>query len=235
LLSNNRNQRTAGDRGKTAKIKQEVDAMNIKGWNEVMDMVEAESKRAGYWPAGITESEKLEYLKLETESRFNDVYGINQGYNESLKNMKHQIISRFQNVCTAHGLLLVKKGYHHGEFVRAGIVTSPGNSERIYFNGYNDRYYIFNGWESDEFGRVVDNPGFLEMVDVTDLLPKKPPLHQPLTAYEITYDNGEKTRTSMAAGVTLDDAKKYFIGKRFNFGAFPVEDMHVAVDVIRLD
>jgi hypothetical protein len=36
-----------------------------------------------------------------------------------------------------------------------------------------------------------------------------------LTAYKITYDDGSTSSTNMAAGVTLDDAKKYFIGKTF--------------------
>ena len=52
-----------------------------------------------------------------------------------------------------------------------------------------------------------------------------------LTAYRITYADGSKSETNMAAGVTLYDAKKYFIGKRFNLGSFPVENMQEAVEV----
>lgn len=37
-----------------------------------------------------------------------------------------------------------------------------------------------------------------------------------LPAYEITYQNGQKTRTSMAADVTLKQAQEYFIGERFD-------------------
>jgi hypothetical protein len=42
--------------------------------------------------------------------------------------------------------------------------------------------------------------------------------YPPLTAYRVTYHDGSTTSTSMAASVTLDDAKKYFIGQWFNFG-----------------
>lgn len=37
----------------------------------------------------------------------------------------------------------------------------------------------------------------------------------PLVGYEITFDNGDTLRTSMAGHVTLWDAEKYYIGKRF--------------------
>ena len=55
-----------------------------------------------------------------------------------------------------------------------------------------------------------------------------------LTAYEITYENGQSTRTSMAAGVTLKQAKEYFIGKRFDLGAYPQENMQAAIQVKKL-
>ena len=55
-----------------------------------------------------------------------------------------------------------------------------------------------------------------------------------LTAYEITYENGQTTRTNMAANVTLEQAKAYFIGKRFDLGAFGKENMQVATDVKEL-
>jgi hypothetical protein len=117
------------------------------------------------------------------------------------------------HVVASHGWIGVKKPDSHDRFTAAGIVTSPGNSERIYLNGYNDKYYIFNGWEADQFGRMKDKPAYIEMIDVTDLL-----TYQPLTAYRVTYHDGSTTSTSMAAGVTLDDARAYFIGQWFNFG-----------------
>jgi len=55
-----------------------------------------------------------------------------------------------------------------------------------------------------------------------------------LTAYEITYENGEKIQTSMAATVTLEDAQRYYLGKRFDLGAFPVENMQTAINVKRI-
>jgi len=42
--------------------------------------------------------------------------------------------------------------------------------------------------------------------------------YPPLTAYRIKYSDGSDMITSMAAGVTLDDAKSYFIGSWFNQG-----------------
>lgn len=52
-----------------------------------------------------------------------------------------------------------------------------------------------------------------------------------LTAYKITYADGSTTSTNMAAGVTLEDAQKYFIGQRFDLGAYPVENMQEAIKV----
>jgi hypothetical protein len=75
------------------------------------------------------------------------------------------------NICLANGLLLIKREKnYHDEFTRAGIITSPNNSTRIYLNEYNDKYYIFNGWESDQFGRMVKKPRYVEMIDVTDII-----------------------------------------------------------------
>ena len=39
-----------------------------------------------------------------------------------------------------------------------------------------------------------------------------------LTAYRVTYRDGSTTSTNMAAGVTLADARNYYIGQWFNFG-----------------
>lgn len=52
-----------------------------------------------------------------------------------------------------------------------------------------------------------------------------------LTAYKITYADGSTTSASMAAGVTLEDAKAYFIGKQFGLGVYPAENMQEAVNV----
>lgn len=51
------------------------------------------------------------------------------------------------------------------------------------------------------------------------------------TAFKITYADGTTTNTSMAAGVTLDEAREYFIGKRFDLGAFPKEKMVEAIKI----
>ena len=52
-----------------------------------------------------------------------------------------------------------------------------------------------------------------------------------IPAFEITYSNGQKTRTEMAKGITLEQAQDYYIGKRFDLGAYPVEDMQTAIKV----
>lgn len=56
-----------------------------------------------------------------------------------------------------------------------------------------------------------------------------------LTAYRITYADGSQSTTNMAAGVTLDDAKAYFIGQRFDLGVYPEERMVEAVDVEQIN
>ena len=52
-----------------------------------------------------------------------------------------------------------------------------------------------------------------------------------LTAYKITYADGSTSSTNMAAHVTLDNAKKYFIGERFDLGVYPQENMQEVVKV----
>jgi len=50
-------------------------------------------------------------------------------------------------------------------------------------------------------------------------------IYPPLTAYKITYSDGEITRANMAAGVTLEEARAYYVGKWFNFGDVNGPDM----------
>jgi len=79
--------------------------------------------------------------------------------------------NEISHVTRCNGWIKIKNDKNlHEVFSKAGIVTSPSNSENIYFNGYKDNYYIFNGWESDEFGRMVSKPKFIEMINVTDLV-----------------------------------------------------------------
>jgi len=61
---------------------------------------------------------------------------------------------------------------YHPIFTNAGVITSPGNSERIYFESRSKQYYIFNGWETDEFGRCKKNAQHIQMINVTDLITK---------------------------------------------------------------
>ena len=56
-----------------------------------------------------------------------------------------------------------------------------------------------------------------------------------LTRYEITYEDNTTSSTSMASHMTLQMAKNYFIGKLFNLGVFPVENMVKAVKVKSLN
>ncbi len=56
--------------------------------------------------------------------------------------------------------------------------------------------------------------------------------YAPLTAYKITTAGGKSWTTNMAAGITLEDAKKYFIGHQFNVGMYGFnEDMQTAIEV----
>ena len=52
-----------------------------------------------------------------------------------------------------------------------------------------------------------------------------------LTAYKITCANGYSWKTNMSAQTTLEHAKKYFIGSRFNTSEWPEEVMSEAVSV----
>lgn len=82
-----------------------------------------------------------------------------------------------------------------------------------------------NTYADEEFTRIYGVEGVNYCVD------EKP---RPLTAYKITTEKGVSWSTSMAAGVTLGDAEKYFIGHRFNVGAYDREDMQTAVKVEKL-
>jgi len=53
----------------------------------------------------------------------------------------------------------------------------------------------------------------------------------PLTAYRVTYANGYQAEISMAAGVSIKDAEDYFVGRRFDVGVHPAENMQKAVNV----
>jgi hypothetical protein len=57
--------------------------------------------------------------------------------------------------------------------------------------------------------------------------------YPPLTAYRITYSDGNVTDTNMAAGVTLADAQEYYVGKWFDVGAWD-EKLAQAVKVEKL-
>jgi hypothetical protein len=39
-----------------------------------------------------------------------------------------------------------------------------------------------------------------------------------LPSFKVTFENGDTLVTSMATGITLEDAKKYYIGRSFTFG-----------------
>lgn len=56
-----------------------------------------------------------------------------------------------------------------------------------------------------------------------------------LTSYKTTYTDGSTTLTNMAAHITLADAEKYFIGQCFDLGAYPVENMQLAVKVEQIN
>jgi hypothetical protein len=60
-------------------------------------------------------------------------------------------------------------------------------------------------------------------------------IYDPLTAYEITYEDGSTSRTNMAADVTLEDAARYFVGKRFNVAPYPYEKLIEAVMVAKIE
>ena len=82
----------------------------------------------------------------------------------------------------------------------------------------------FNGREKDARLNLYDRFDHITGLQLNEIYP-------PLTAYRIIYEDGSTSETNMAAGVTLEDAQKYFIGKYFNLGVFPVEKMVQAVNV----
>ena len=59
-------------------------------------------------------------------------------------------------------------------------------------------------------------------------------IDEALTAYKITFEDGSTMSTSMASTVSLEDAKKYYIGQYFNMGVYPKEKMLKAVKVEKL-
>lgn len=56
-----------------------------------------------------------------------------------------------------------------------------------------------------------------------------------LTGYNITTESGHNWSTSMAPDVTLEQAKKYFIGKQFDIGVYPNEKMEKVIKVESLN
>ncbi len=67
-----------------------------KSYVEISREVLADVQKEGYWPNGISETDKKNYIKLEIDTRFNDEYGINQIFNNNMKYMKHQIIAMYR-------------------------------------------------------------------------------------------------------------------------------------------
>lgn len=39
--------------------------------------------------------------------------------------------------------------------------------------------------------------------------------YSPLSAFRVAYDDGSTQDTNMAAGITLEEARAYFVGQRF--------------------
>ncbi len=58
-----------------------------------------------------------------------------------------------------------------------------------------------------------------------------PCLHQPLTAYRVTYADGTEYVTNMAANVTLEEARRYFSGKFFELGEYPDDRIVKCINV----
>ena len=55
-----------------------------------------------------------------------------------------------------------------------------------------------------------------------------------LPAFKVTTDTGHSWTTSMAKGITLAQAKKYFLGQSFDVGVFPEEKMEKVVKVVQI-
>jgi hypothetical protein len=53
-------------------------------------------------------------------------------------------------------------------------------------------------------------------------------VYPPLTEYLVIYSDGERRPTSLAAGITLEQAREYFIGKRFEITE---TTFHTTIDV----
>jgi hypothetical protein len=78
----------------------------------------------------------------------------------------------------------------------------------------------------------------LRLLDENPLTRERPVRKQlmsdKLPAYRITFDDGDTIETSMAADVTLEDAKAYYLGNQFNLGDGPKDRMATAVKVEQL-
>lgn len=74
---------------------------------------------------------------------------------------------------------------------------------------------------------------FLESKDRADKFIESE-LKESMPVFKVTYDNGSIVTTSMASGLTLDDAKAYFLGKQFNLGSGPNDRMATAIKVEQL-
>ena len=56
-------------------------------------------------------------------------------------------------------------------------------------------------------------------------------IQEALTHYKITFEDGSTIETAMAAGITLNKAKDYYLGNYFNLGDATKDKMVKAIKV----
>jgi hypothetical protein len=60
--------------------------------------------------------------------------------------------------------------------------------------------------------------------------------YPPLTSYRVWLEDGEFYETNMASGITLKDARKYFVGNYLNYGGrWPEDRMILCIGVEPLE
>ena len=100
------------------------------------------------------------------------------------------------------------------------LVTASKQPESVYVENMRDKGVAKATWFEDK-GQY-----YVKFSDGSDGYFKKDDLDfntgsvkaSKLPSFKVTFENGDTLVTSMAAGITLEDAKNYYIGRSFTFG-----------------
>ena len=91
--------------------------------------------------------------------------------------MKTKRLYKTKNECYAYdvisnnGLKLVKSNNEkdHLNITEHGLISSPVNSLMQYTTNGKDRW-IFNGWACDDNNAMLQNPNYIEIIEVSSIL-----------------------------------------------------------------